>query len=133
MRPPFQQNLVDEDDELEIPEESIHCLDEDMSGIFLTKEEHDESDHEVNKGEEPSDYFKGYQHAIFEMQKQYNLINRNVPIIANKKKPNNDNPKAVEGKKDTPPPPPIKEIEKYVDVFSLESEISKIKIPVPFR
>ena len=55
-----------------------------MSRMFLTKEEHDESDHEVNKGEEPSDYFKRYQHAIFEMQKQYNLRNINVPIIASK-------------------------------------------------
>ena len=30
VRPPFQQNLVDEEDEPEIPEESIHCLDEEM-------------------------------------------------------------------------------------------------------
>jgi len=34
---------VDEEDELETPEESIHCLDEEVSGIFLNKEEHDES------------------------------------------------------------------------------------------
>ena len=53
VRPPFQQNLIDEDDEPNIPEESIHCLDEDMAGIFLTKEEHDESNHDVNTGEEP--------------------------------------------------------------------------------
>lgn len=56
-----------------------------MSGIFLTKEEHDELDHDVNKAKEPSDYLIGYQHAIFEMQKQYNLRNRNVPNTANKK------------------------------------------------
>ena len=37
VRPPFQQNLVDEKYEPEIPEESIHFLDEEMSGIFLTK------------------------------------------------------------------------------------------------
>ena len=64
VRPPFQQNLVDEQDEPEIPEYSIHCLDEEMSRFFLTKEEHDESDL-ANQGEEPSNYFKGYQHAIF--------------------------------------------------------------------
>ena len=55
-----------------------------MLGMFLTKEEHEESNHELNKGEEPSDYLKGYQHAIFEMQKQYNLKNRNVPITVKK-------------------------------------------------
>ena len=55
------------------------------------------------------------------MQKQYNLRNRNVPIIANKTQPKKDTPKVVdgkkdickvaEGKKDTPPLPPIKEAE----------------------
>ena len=103
-----------------------------MSVIFLTKEEHDESNHEVNKGEELFDYFKGYQHATFEMQKQYNLRNRNVPITANKTQPKKDVPKATEVNKDTPLPPPIKETEKSASVFSLENEISKIKIPVPF-
>ena len=81
MRPPFQQKLINEDEtQPEIQEDSIHCLDENMYGMFLTKEEHDESDHEGNKGEEQFDYLKGYQHEIFEMQKQYNLRNRNVPI-----------------------------------------------------
>ena len=55
-----------------------------------------------------------------------------MPNIANKKLPKKDAPKAAEGKKDTPPPPPIKDTKKYAYVFSLESEISKIKIPVPF-
>ena len=50
-----------------------------MSGMFLTKEEHDDSNHDVNKGEEPSDYLKGYQHAIFEMQKKYNLKKKKCP------------------------------------------------------
>ena len=124
---------LDEEYRPEIQEDSIHCLDENMSGMFLTKEEHDESDHEVNKGEEPSDYLKGYQHAIFGMQKLYNLRNKNVPITANKTKPKKDAPKAAEVMKDTLPPPPAKETEKYASIFSLESEISKIKIPVPFR
>ena len=66
------------------------------------------------------------------MSKQYNLRNRNVPITANKTQPKKDAPKAAEVRKDTPTPPPIKEIEKFASVFSLESEISKIKIPVPF-
>ena len=103
-----------------------------MSGIFFTREEHDELDHDVNKGEEPSDYLKGYQHAIFEMQKQYNLRNINVPITTNKTQPNKDAPKAAKVRKDSPPPPPAKETEKCASVCSLESEISKIKIPVPF-
>jgi hypothetical protein len=55
VRPPFQQNLVDEEDEPEVPEESIHCFDEEVSGIFLTKEEHDESSM-IKSGEEPSDF-----------------------------------------------------------------------------
>jgi len=83
VRPPFQQNLVDEEDEPEVPEESIHCFDEEVSGIFLTKEEHDESSM-IKSREEPSDFLNGFQHAIFEMQKQYNLRNRDVPITANK-------------------------------------------------
>ena len=76
------------------------------------------------------------------MQKQYNLRNRNVPIIANKTQPKKDAPKVadgkkeapkvVEGKKDTSTVPPTKEIEKSVSVFNLENEISKIKISVPF-
>ena len=100
--------------------------------MFLTKEEHDELDHDVNKGEEPSDYLKGYQYAIFEMQKKYNLRNRNVPITASKTQPKKYAPKVSESRKYTPHPPPVKETEKYAFVFSLESEISKIRIPVPF-
>ena len=42
-------------------------------------------------------------------------------------------PKAIEVWKETQPPPPVKETEKSASVFILESEISKIKIPVPFR
>jgi len=119
-----------------------------MSGIFLTKEEHDESSM-TKQGEEPSDYLKSYQHVIFEMQKQYNLKNRNVSITANKTQPKKDAPKAIEdkkdnskavegkidsplGKKDVQTPSPTKEIEKIVSIFNLENEIAKIKISVPF-
>ena len=52
----------------------------------MTKEEHDQSD-QNNHEEETSEYLKEYEHAIFEMQKQYNHRNRNVPIIANKTQP----------------------------------------------
>lgn len=93
--------MVDEEDERETPEDSVHCLDEEMSGIFLTKEEHDESNL-ATQGEEPLDSFKGYQHTIFEMQKQYNLRNINLPIIASKAQPKKDAPKVVESKNDTP-------------------------------
>ena len=113
---------------LNIQEDTIYFLDENMSRMFLTKEEHDESDHEVNKGEEPSHYLKGYQHAIFQMQKQYNLRNINGPITANKTQPKKDAPKAAKVRKDTPPPPPVKETNKSASILSLESEISKIKI-----
>lgn len=149
MRPPFQQNLVYEEDEPQVPEESIHCFDEEVSGIFLTKEEHDESSM-IKSGEEPSDFLKGYQHTIFEMQKQYNLRNRDVHITANKAQPKKntsrtvedkkENSKVVEGKDDSPlvkkdiqilSPP--KEIDKTTSVFNLENEIAKIKISVPFN
>ena len=140
---------MDEEDEPKIPEESIHCLDEEMSGVFITKEEHDESSL-TKPGEEPSDFLKGYQHAIFEMQKQYNLRNINVPITASKVQPKKDASKAVEdkkdnskvaegkddslpGKKDTQTPSPTKEVEKTVSVFYFENEIEKIKISVPFN
>lgn len=103
----------------------------------------------TNQGEEPSHYFKGYQHAIIEMQKQYNLRNRNLLIIASKAQPKkyasrideakNHTQKVTEGKEDSPLgnkdtklPPPIKEAEKYISIFNLENEISKIKIFVPF-
>lgn len=92
----------------------------------------------TKKGEEPSDYLKGYQHAIFEIQKKYNLRNRNVPIIASKTKPNkdvskvleakNDTPKVAEGKEDSPLgkkdtqlPPPTKEAKKIAFFFNLEN------------
>lgn len=141
--------MVDEENELEILEESIHCFDEEVSGIFLTKEEHDESS--ITKpGEDLSDYLKGYQHAISEIQKQYNLRNRNVPITASKAQPKKDASEAVEdkkdgskvaeGKNDSPPdkkviqaPSPTKEIEKSISSFSIENEIAKIKISVPFN
>ena len=54
-------------------------------------------------------------------------------VTANNTQTKKDAPKVVEVRKDTPPPPPVKETKKFVYVFSLESEISKIKIPVPFR
>lgn len=57
----------------------MHCLDEYLVGMFLTKEEHDESSHDIgnHEDEKQSDYLEGYQHAIFEMQKQYNPRNIN--------------------------------------------------------
>ena len=72
-----------------------------------------------------SDYLKSYQHAIFEMKKQYNLRNINVPITTNKSKPKIYSPKLTEQNKDTPPHG--KDIEKTPSAFNLENEISKIK------
>ena len=66
------------------------------------------------------------------MQKKYNLRNRNVPITTNKTKSKKDASKAVESRKDPPPPPPVKETENITSIFSLENEISKIKIRAPF-
>ena len=55
-----------------------------------------------------------------------------VPITTNKTQPNKDAPQGVQLNKDPPLPPPTKEVEKATYTFSLENEISKIKILVPF-
>ena len=141
--------MVDEEEGPEEPEESIHCLGEEDSEIFLTTEEHDESN-QSKAEEEPSDFLKGYQHAIFEIQKQYNLRNRDVPITANKAQPKKGVSKAVENKKEEPKQATgkgdsllekkdnqahdlSKEVEKSTSVFNIQNEIAKIKISVPFN
>jgi hypothetical protein len=99
------------------------------------------------------EYRQGYQNAIFEFQKQYNLRNINVVVNPNKvqvdhpstsqrkkypprkdmpekNNPKDDGPKkAQDGKKDVN----NKEVEKSQSTFNLESEISKLKVSIPFN
>ena len=101
-QPKIQEDIIhcldEEETQPKIQEEIIHCLDEDEASMFLKKEEHDESSHDIGNHEieKPSDYLKGYQHDIFEMQKKYNLRSRNVPTVANKNQPKKDGPKVPE-------------------------------------
>jgi hypothetical protein len=153
IRPPFQENYVE--DFIEQSEDQIHLFYEDDSKVYLTKEEHDrflqEQDNALLMDSE--EYRQGYQNVIFEFQKQYNLRNKNVvvnpnkvqvdqPSTSQKKKdpprkdmPEKDNPKddapkkSQDGKKDVN----IKEVEKSQSPFNLESEISKLKVSIPFN
>lgn len=121
----------------------------------MTKEDHEKScqdscNHIENS--KTNDYERGYQNAILEFQKQYNLRNRNVNV----EKLQVDQPSNSEMKKD--PPRKVmqkkdeqkieimskkvqedkkesshKEIDKSQSLFSLENEKYKIKILVSFN
>jgi hypothetical protein len=167
IKPPFQNNYVDENFE-ESLEDNIHCCDDVETNVFLTKEEHDKFIEENDKFMqerndmllmETKEYKKGYQNAIMQFQKQYNL--RNKKVLANPQKgnppkepqanlPSSSQPKkdsstkdALEKGKQKEEPPKkvpetkrdaiIKEVEKTQSSFSFESEMEKIKIYVPFN
>ena len=79
VRPPFQENLVVDD--IEEIEDHIQCFDQSEVKFYLTKEEHSKSYQRSNDdflNTKNDDYKRGYQNAILEFQKQYNLKNRNV-------------------------------------------------------
>ena len=119
----------------------IHPLD------FFTKEEHDDSLHEVEElpAGETKDFQRGYQLAVMDLQRQIDLRNIAVPVVRNKEETN----KASTSKPKSSPPP--KETSKNVTEpkgkerkednpisfdrgqtsFSLEAEIAKIKISIP--
>jgi ribonuclease HI len=167
IKPPFQNNYVDENFE-ESLEDNIHCCDDVETYVFLTKEEHDkfmdENDKFMQENDdmlsmETKEYKKGYQNAIMQFQKQYNL--RNKKVLANPQKgnptkepqanlPSSSQPKkdssakdALEKGKQKEEPPKkvpetkrdavIKEVEKTQSPFNFESEMEKIKIYVPFN
>jgi hypothetical protein len=99
------------------------------------------------------EYRQGYQNSIFEFQKQYNLKNINVVVNPNKAQdyhpstnqrkkyppkkdmleknnPNDNGPKkAQDVNKDVN----NKEVEKFQSTFNIESEISKLKVSIPFN
>lgn len=99
IRPPFQENVITED--VEDNKYHINCFDKNEPKFYLTKEEHDNSYQELNDDSltaENMDYQRGYQNAILEFQKQYNLRNRNV--IANPQKIQANQPSTGQKKRD---------------------------------
>ena len=92
IRPPFQENLIDEDF-IEKPLDHIHQFGDEPeeSDTFVTKDKHDnfvsqedEGDKETRE-EESKDYHKAYLNAMLDLSRQYNLRNGNVVVGPPKK------------------------------------------------
>ena len=69
---------------LEENEDQIHCLDKDEPKFYIKKEDHDQfyaETFDMCKNDQ-NDYKKGYQNAIMEFQRQYDL--RNIIVVVNK-------------------------------------------------
>ena len=94
IRPPFQENLIDEEF-TEQPQDHIHHFGNELTELdtFVTKSEHDnfvsqegEDDQEPTE-EESEDYHKAHLNAIIDLQRKYNLRNRSVVVDPPKKAP----------------------------------------------
>jgi hypothetical protein len=81
IRPPFQNNYVNEDYD-EYFKDNMNCCDDKETEVFLTKEEHDQfidasevflQDEEERVSVEEDDYEAGLQNAIMQFQRKYNL------------------------------------------------------------
>lgn len=145
------------DDEYLLENENhIHCIDQSQTKCYLTKEEHDHAkeNQEVDSlNPQLDDYQRGYQMVVFELQRQYNLRNRDVNV--NKEKVEAENPSTSQPKRILQKKPLqekvndkkqgevkdsqenrkeiiTKDTDKTQSAFSLENELSKIKIPIPF-
>ena len=77
IKPPFQNNYVDEDFDQTI-EDNMHCFDDTETNVFLTKEDHDQfmdaNDKFMQENDdfmsmESHEYRKGYQNSIMQFQK----------------------------------------------------------------
>jgi hypothetical protein len=111
-RPPFQNNYVDEDFDQTF-DDQIHCCDDQNPRVFLTKSEHDQymsrnegfvpeaDDDMILKTDDASsweteEFRKGYQNAIMQFQKKYNLRSKDVPVESQQtnpiRKPSADTP-----------------------------------------
>ena len=92
IRPPFQENLIDEEFTKK-PQDHIHHFDNELkeSETFVTKDERDsfvsqeEEDDQDPIEEEFEDYHKAYLDAMMDLQRQYNLRNKNVVVDPPKK------------------------------------------------
>jgi hypothetical protein len=149
----------------------MHCCDDKNPRVFLTKSEHDRymSQNEdfaletddgmiLETDDAPSwemeEFKKGYQNAIMQFQKKYNLWSKDVPVEPKQtdsvKKPTMDTPSTsrprpdsaakdatekVKSKEEVPKKSPEtgretsgKEVEKTCSPFNFEHEMAKIKI-----
>ena len=82
IRPPFQENMLG-DEYLPKDENHTHCIDQSQTNCYLTKEEHDHAleNQEVDSlSPQLDDYQRGYHMVVFELQRQYNLRNRDVNV-----------------------------------------------------
>ena len=77
VRPPFQQNLVDEEF-LQIEEEEINSVSGEEEKCFFTKRQHD--DHAKGLNIQTYDYQLGFQNAMVAFQRKLSLRNRDVII-----------------------------------------------------
>ena len=156
VRPPFQQNLV-ENEYVPKNEEDINSFGDQEERCFLTKQQHyDQCNDSESKTKE---YQKGYQNLMIAFQRQLNLRNRYLVISNPHKKvvdnqastsaPNNNTNfrgsnnnqikakdkslvqdsfvKNVENRKD------VVIIDKTIVPFIFETKISKLKVSLPFN
>lgn len=82
-----------DDEYLPENENHIHCIEQSQTNCYLTKEEYDHAkeNQEVDSlSPHLDDYQRGYQMVVFELQRQYNLRNRDVNI--NREKATVENP-----------------------------------------
>ena len=92
--PPFQEKLIDEEF-TEQPQDHIHHFGNELieSDTFVTKSEHDnfvsqeDEDDQEPREEEFEYYHKTYLNAMTDLQRQYNLRNKNVVVDPPKKAP----------------------------------------------
>lgn len=94
IRPPFQENLIDEEI-IKKPQDHTHNFGNELkeSKTFVTTDEHDsfvlqkEEDDQDLVEEEFEDNHKAYLNAMMDLQKKYNLRRRNVVVDPPKKAP----------------------------------------------
>ena len=93
IRPPFQENLIDEEF-IEKPQDHIHHFGNEPkeSRTFVTKDEHEifvyqeeEEDDQDLVEQKSKDYHKAYQNSMIDFQKKYNLRSKNVVVDPPKK------------------------------------------------
>jgi hypothetical protein len=127
---PLQNNLVaDEEGEDEETDPEIHCLGDTSSSPHLTQSAYEESlmdSHlnELNKGEKTKKK-EGKTDTSDQPSKKENSAKA---VVAGSKEKYAQIPQALVKN----PTPGVKEILKCPSSFNFESEIQKIKIPVPF-
>ena len=94
IRPPFQDNLIDEKF-IEQPQDHIHHFGNELkeSNTSMTKDEHEsfvlqeEEDDQGVVEEESKDYHKAYLNDMMDLQNQYNLRRKNMVVDPPKKAP----------------------------------------------